>query len=156
MEKIIIIGKLTKAEINTSQNGKAYAQLNIEHSKYKQDGNLQVLTSYATTFNEYAIGEMSKHHISLGDYVYGEGYVDVDTYQDKQGQTKVSKKVILSSLILVDKANKATNQQVAYNQPTQPQQQYNQPINPTQGFQYSTTNNQNFNPNSSNNTPIIP
>lgn len=98
MNKYLVAGQISNIELKQSQQGKQYLKINIERSFIKQDGQLQIITEYVSAFNDYIIQQYSQGLIRVGNYVVVEGSVSADTYQAKDGTTKVAMNVIANTL----------------------------------------------------------
>jgi single-strand DNA-binding protein len=97
MNKLFFEGRLTKpAEVKTSQSGNEYATLNLSQSKKNKNGEFESIFVRASCFkfNVKKVSELQK-----GDRVLVSGPISMDTYQDKQGQTRYSLNMLVEDVL---------------------------------------------------------
>lgn len=118
MNKYLVAGQVSNIELKQSQQGKQYLKINIERCFIKQDGQPQIITEYVSAFNDYIMQQYAQGLIRVGNYVVVEGTISGESYQAKDGTTKVAMNVVANTL-----NNLSLREIFAQSQPTQQPQQ---------------------------------
>ena len=109
--KIIACGNLGKdPELKYSPQGTAVCNFSMATNEKERgrDGEMHDVTQWfdVTVFGKQA--EVASRYLSKGRQVYVEGRFKVETWEDREGKTRVTNKVKVSDLQLIDRTEGAS------------------------------------------------
>ena len=94
LNKYVLAGRLTRdPETRTTSNGTTVVEIGVATNRWKQGGEEEVTYLNATFFGEKA--ESLARHFCKGQAIYLEGFLTVDSWEDKQtGQKRSAMKIV--------------------------------------------------------------
>jgi single-strand DNA-binding protein len=113
VNKVILIGNAGKdPEYKTLQDGTSVAKLTIATTEiYRQkDGETKSRTDWHTVICWRGLAALAHQYIHKGSHIYVEGKLRNRQYEDKEGQKKYVIEIVAEELVLLDKKEKATEQ----------------------------------------------
>lgn len=116
--KITILGNLTKdVKLTTTQSGTNIVTNTIVSSHKKMvNGELKEETCFLDIVVFGKMAENMNQYLHKGSKVFVEGRLSQDTWQDKEGKTRYSYKVIVETMKFLDSKPKAEHTQTKPNQ----------------------------------------
>lgn len=133
---VVIKGRLTKEpDYRHTPNGSSVCELSIAYNRPLQQGSKDKSVFVDVT----AWGKLADachNHLVKGSGVLVQGYLDLDKWQDRNGNSRQKLKIVAEELIFLSSANGNNNGQYQQQQPQEPEylpyaaveQQYAPPV----------------------------
>lgn len=118
INNVILLGRVGRdMEISYTQSGVAIGKFSVATSEnYKKDGGWVEKTTWHNIVLFSKMAEALADKIKKGSMVYVEGLIQIDKWEDKQGNKKSSTSIKASRVKVLDSSNKQESKEPTFDQ----------------------------------------